>query len=145
MGHDSAAEMEDAGQIDGEIAVPVLIGLLPDRSRFSGDSGVVHQDVNAPRALQNLLHRAADRLSLRHIRLHGEGAVQGRGDSVCALLIQIDHRDDGARARQAPRDGLADSGCRSADHGCLAAQNRTSSCVLFKPLKAGAPPTRDAH
>jgi hypothetical protein len=46
VGHDSAAEVKNAAQVDGDCFFQRSIGLFPYRRGRTGDAGVIHQDVN---------------------------------------------------------------------------------------------------
>jgi hypothetical protein len=71
-GNNGAAEIEDAGQVDGDVALPILVGLLPDVASGAGDSGVVDQHIDAAGLFENKIDAAANRIGLGHVGFDGE-------------------------------------------------------------------------
>src|SRR3990172_1056477 len=60
---------ERAAEVHVEYPVPVLV-LHPDEQRVAGDSGVVHEDVDAAEALLRLIHQPLHVLTPGHVRYH---------------------------------------------------------------------------
>ena len=55
MADHGPAAQEDTGEIDVDDTEPVAVTLLPDRSGFAADTGIVDEDIDAARLGQNML------------------------------------------------------------------------------------------
>jgi hypothetical protein len=77
--NDGPAEVEYAGQIDGDVALPVFICLLPNVGGRAGDARIVYQDVDLPRLLQDLLHGPGNRGCIRNVGFDGKRAIGKSG------------------------------------------------------------------
>jgi hypothetical protein len=96
------------------------------RLRILHDPGVVHQHVDTPAALHDLIDHSLDRRAVGHvhdiaIRLSTRGfhCVNGLVDT---RLVDVADDDDSAFAAELERSGMADTAPRAGDDGYFALQ-----------------------
>ena len=88
VGEDSLTEEHHALEVDGEDAVPLLLGHVVDGAA-PGDGGAVHQNVDAPEALDGAGHGALDGGLVGGVGLHTDGGGGGGGDLLGDALHAV--------------------------------------------------------
>ena len=118
MGKDGLTEEHDALEVDGEDAVPLLLGHAVDGAA-GGDGGAVHQNVEAAEALDGAGHGTLDGGLVGDVCLQADGVAPGCGDflggALHAVGVEVGEGDGGALAGQGERGGASDAGRGTGD------------------------------
>ena len=101
--------VERPTQVDRECPLPVRI-LGPQGQCVDRQARVVHQDVDAAFARDDLLERPVDRLWVGHVEAHEQARAPHRRRSFCCrlLVVEVGHHHPGAVPRQRHRDRATD-------------------------------------
>jgi hypothetical protein len=121
--NDGAAQIKRPVKIHRHHPVPVFVGLLPHRRGFAGKAGIVHQNIDRFPALNHAgdccVHcGCVSDIERQRLRAKPD-ALSGR--SSCGR-VKIGDAHCRACSGQACSNRLADSRCRSCDHGKLTIQ-----------------------
>src|SRR6266540_171331 len=123
-----AAAEEDAGEVHGDHAGPVLVAELPDREGAPGDPRIIDQDVEPSPGLGDALHGG--------VHLGGSSHVGGDGDGAAAHLLRgglgglgldVEHRDASAVGAEPAGDGQADAAGGAGDESRFPGEGHGSS------------------
>ena len=138
------AEEHDALEVDGEDAVPLLLGHLID-SAAGGDGGAVHQDVEAAEALDGAGHGTLDGGLIGGVGLQPDGVAPRRRAiflrrALDAVGVEVGERDGCALAGERERGGASDAGRGAGDDRDLALDAPRHAVRI--PRAGFRPPTR---
>ena len=113
MRRDRLAREEDRLRVDGERAVPVLLGVV--RERHPGRAGgtrIVDENVDLAERLARAIDHRLHVGSAGHVGLHGDDlaaeSLDLAGDLLRVQHLDVGDRDVGALARQRQHDATAD-------------------------------------
>src|SRR6478609_11069882 len=108
-----------------------------ERILLHGDARVVHQDVDRPERLLDLVAAALQLGSVGDVSLHADRGVSGSGDLGCSLvtvvLIAGDDRDAGTCSCQRARKLLAEPTRSTRDQ-----RDPTTQCLVRHPERLPA-------
>lgn len=127
------AAAEDAGEIDVDEPVPLVVGHVVDRHATDGDRGVVDQDVDPPGAGDRCRDECRDVVVAADVAVQVARGVPGAPQRGCGGLalgvVDVGQEDLGSLSRHPVGDGATDAVGGAGDHCDLACQpgHRTSS------------------
>ena len=114
---------QGAEGIDVHDRVPVLLGDVEQVQRLV-EAGVVEQDVEPPRALEERVERGDDLVALAHVGRQGDRGTRLRDDlghdRVGRGRVEVEDSDERALTREPEGEGTAHAAARAGDDDALA-------------------------
>jgi hypothetical protein len=131
-------QWEDAGQVDGDDALPLVHGIVGDGRRRPGHARVVDERVDAPEAREHRGGHALGRGGIGHVDRHRERALEPGGGVLRGSEIDVCDRHARALGEEA-RDHRAPqaAGPSRDDHDAHAPPSYEVECGF-----TFAPPSR---